>query len=115
MLSLAGGKPDLVTSEMVMNAARQDDPAALRLVDETARYMAIGLGNIVNILNPQIIIVGTILVKAHDLLLAPIRDYLRRETWDRVYDMVQVVPAELGDAVGDLAAIAVIKQKMDAC
>jgi len=115
MLTLAGGKPDLVTSEMVMNAARQDDPAALRLVDETARYMAIGLGNIVNILNPQIIIVGTILVKAHDLLLAPIRDYLRRETWDRVYDMVQVVPAELGDAVGDLAAIAVIKQKMDAC
>ena len=62
--------------------------------------------------NPQIIIIGTILVKAQDLLLAPIRDYLRRETWDRVYDMVQIVPAELGDAVGDLAAIAVIQQKL---
>lgn len=112
MLKLTDGNSDLVTAKTVMDAARQDDPAALRIVNETARYMAIGLGNIVNILNPQIIIIGTILVKAHDLLLAPIRDYLRRETWERVYDMVQIVPAELGDAVGDLAAIAVIQQKL---
>ena len=93
-----------------MAAARQDDAGALWLVDETARYMAIGLGNIVNVLNPQVIIIGTIIVKAGDLLLEPIRTYLRQETWERVYDMVRIIPAELGDAVGDLAAIAVVKQ-----
>ena len=74
---------------------------------------AIGLGNIINILNPQIVIVGTILVKASDLLLEPIREYIRAETWDRVYDMVRIVPAELGDSVGDLAAIAVMKQAFE--
>ena len=93
-----------------MDAARQDDPAAREIVDETARYMAVGLGNIVNILNPEVIVIGTILVKAQDLLLEPIRAYLRRETWPRVFDTVRVVPAGLGDEVGDLAAIAVIRQ-----
>ena len=110
MIEMAGGDVDLITSETVMEAARGNDRPALEVVDETARHMATGLGNIVNILNPEIIVIGTILVKAGDLLLEPIRDYLRRETWSRVYDTVQVVPAELGDAVGDLAAIAVIRQ-----
>ncbi len=110
MVDLAGGDPASITAETVMDAARQDDPAAREIVDETARYMAVGLGNIVNILNPEVIVIGTILVKAQDLLLEPIRAYLRRETWPRVYDTVRVVPAGLGDEVGDLAAIAVIRQ-----
>lgn len=110
MVDLAGGNPACITAETVMDAARQDDPAAREIVDETARYMAVGLGNIVNILNPEVIVIGTILVKAQDLLLEPIRAYLRRETWPRVYDTVRVVPAGLGDEVGDLAAIAVIRQ-----
>lgn len=110
MVDLAGGDPARITAETVMDAARQDDPAAREIVDETARYMAVGLGNIVNILNPEVIVIGTILVKAQDLLLEPIRAYLRRETWPRVYDTVRVVPAGLEDAVGDLAAIAVIRQ-----
>ncbi|MCY3712847.1 MAG: ROK family protein [Gemmatimonadetes bacterium] len=110
MVDLAGGDPARIMAETVMDAARQDDPAAREIVDETARYMAVGLGNIVNILNPEVIVIGTILVKAQDLLLEPIRAYLRRETWPRVYDTVRVVPAGLGDEVGDLAAIAVIRQ-----
>ena len=110
LIDQAGGDPACITAETVMEAARQEDPAARKIVDETARYMAVGLGNIVNILNPEVIVIGTILVKAQDLLLEPIRAYLRRETWPRVYDTVRVVPAGLGDEVGDLAAIAVIRQ-----
>lgn len=113
MVQMVDGRIEDIRSETVMDAARQDDTAALRLVDETARYMAVGIGNIVNVLNPEIIIVGTILVKAQDLLLTPIREYLRRETWERVYDTVQIVPAELGDTVGDMAAIAVIRQALE--
>lgn len=113
MPALAGGDPDAITAETIMAAARQGDAGARHIVDETARYMALGLGNIVNILNPQIIIIGTIIVKAGDLLLDPIRTYLRRETWDRLYQMVKIVPAALGDAVGDLAAIAVVRQALE--
>lgn len=113
MLDLVNGDVNAITAETVMDAARRGDRAALRIVDETARYMAQGLGNIVNVLNPEIIIIGTIIVKAGDLLLGPIRDYLRQETWERLYRTVQIVPAALGDAVGDLAAIAVVKQALE--
>ena len=112
LIALAGGDPDRITAETVMDAARKNDPCARQIVDETARYMATGLGNIVNVLNPEIIVIGTILVKAGDLLLEPIREYMRRATWERVYDTVRVEPAGLGDEVGDLAAIAVIRQAM---
>ena len=112
MYTLADGAPTAITAETVMAAARQGDVGALALVDETAWYMAIGLGNVVNVLNPQIIIIGTIIVKAADLLLKPIHTYLQQETWERVYETVRIVPAELGDAVGDLAAVSVVKQAM---
>ena len=113
LLRLADNEARNITARTVMEAARSGDATSLEIVDETARYMAIGIGNIVNVLNPQIIIVGTILVKASDLLMQPILNYLRRETWERVFDTVQVVPAQLGDAVGDLAAIAVIMQALE--
>jgi glucokinase len=113
MRDLAGEDLAALTAETVMTAARRKDAAALRIVDETARYMAIGLGNLINILSPQIIIIGTIIVKTGDLLLEPIRAYLRRETWERLYDMVQIVPAGLGDTVGDLAAIAIVKEMLE--
>ncbi len=114
MMDMAGGDLEGISAQTVMEAARKNDPAAREIVDETARYMATGLGNIVNILNPEIIVIGTILVKARDLLLEPIRNYLRNETWSRVYDTVRVEPAGLGDAVGDLAAVAVIRQAVRA-
>ena len=114
LVELAGDDPARITAETVMDAARKKDPTAREIVDDTARYMATGLGNIVNMLNPEIIVIGTILVKAGDLLLEPIRGYLRRETWPRVYDTVRVEPAGLGDNVGDLAAIAVIRQALQA-
>jgi len=114
ILSLAEGKMDKISAETVMDGARKKDPTAMKLVDETARYMSVGLGNIINILNPEMIVVGTILVKARDLLLEPIRNYLRRETWPRVYETVRILPAGLGDDVGDYAAIAVIRQALRA-
>ena len=49
------------------------DALALELVQETAYYMGWGIANLVNILNPDIVLLGTIAVAAGDLLLDPIR------------------------------------------
>ena len=61
------------TAEAVVEAARNGDPRARQAVAETARYLAMGVANIISILNPQMVVLGGGLMQAGDLLLEPIR------------------------------------------
>jgi len=108
ILTLAGGCIERVKSEHVLEAARQGDAVALKLVDETAYYMGWGIANLVNILNPDIVLLGTIAIAAGDLLLKPIRETVAALAMARPADAVQIMPAQLGETLGDIAAVALV-------
>ena len=108
ILALAGGEMNSVKSEHVLQAARAGDVLAMILVEETAYYMGWGIANLVNILNPQIVLIGTIAVAAGDLLLDPIRRTVTEMAMQRPLEAVKIMPAELGDSIGDLAAISLV-------
>ncbi len=108
ILALADGQIDRVKSEHVLQAARDGDALAIALVEETAYYMGWGIANLVNILNPQIVLLGTIAVAAGDLLLDPIRRTVTEMAMQRPLESVKIMPAELGDSIGDLAAISLV-------
>ena len=108
ILAHADGQIDAVRSEHVLQAARDGDALAIALVEETAYYMGWGIANLVNILNPQIVLLGTIAVAAGDLLLDPIRRTVTEMAMQRPLETVKIMPAELGDSIGDLAAISLV-------
>ena len=108
ILALAEGHLNRVRSEHVLQAAREGDALAMALVEETAYYMGWGIANLVNILNPQIVLLGTIAVAAGDLLLDPIRRTVAEMAMQRPLEVVKIMPAELGDSIGDLAAISLV-------
>lgn len=108
ILALADGCVEAIKSEHVLAAAQQDDVLALQLVDETAYYMGWGIANIVNIVNPDIVLLGTIAIAAGDLLLEPIRKYVSTFAMERPAEVVKILPAQLGESLGDLAAIALV-------
>ena len=108
LLDLANGHIQDVKSEHVLEAARRNDGLALRLVEETAYYMGWGIANLVNILNPDIVLLGTIAVAAGDLLLNPIRKRVSEFAMTRPAAAVKIAPAQLGDTLGDLAAVALV-------
>ncbi len=108
ILKLAGGQIDHVRSEHVLQAARNGDALAVALMEETAYYMGWGIANLVNILNPQIVLLGTIAVAAGDLLLTSIRRTVAEMAMQRPSEAVKIMPAELGDSIGDLAAISLV-------
>ncbi len=108
LLNLASGHIEDVKSEYVLAAAQTGDALALQLVDETAYYMGWGIANLVNILNPDIVLLGTIAIAAGDLLLNPIRKTVSEFAMTRPAEAVKIAPAQLGDALGDLAAIALV-------
>lgn len=109
ILSLAGSLY-AVTAEHLFAAARQGDALACQLVDETALYMGVGLANIIQILNPEVIVLGTIATQQGDFFLDRVREVVRRETWPQMFAVVQILASPLGDQVGDYAAISVILQ-----
>lgn len=101
-----------VSAEHLFAAARQGDPLALQLVDETAHYLGIGLANVVQALNPELIVLGTIATQQGDFLLDRVRRVVREETWPQMSDVVEILPSPLGSQVGDYGAISVILQHL---
>ena len=108
LLDLANGRIEDVKSEHVLEAARQGDVLALQLVEEIAYYMGWGIANLVNILNPDIVLLGTIAIAGGDLLLDPIRKIVSEFAMTRPAEAVKIAPAQLGDTLGDLAAVALV-------
>jgi glucokinase len=97
--------PDEVTAQHVVEAAMEGDTFARFVLAEAGTYMGIGIANVAQVLNPQRVVLGTIAVKAGDLVLEPLRRALQLHAWSRVREVLQVVPAELGDRAQDLAAV----------
>lgn len=104
-VELAGGDPESVRGEHVTAAARAGDADAEAVLHDLARWIALGLANLVNILDPAVIVVGGGLVDAADLLLPEVR---RRFTQlvlagDQRPE-VSIVAAALGGRAGAIGA-----------
>ena len=72
VLEIAGGDPEAVRGEMVQEAAREGDPDALAVIDEFGRWVALGLVNLANALDPERFVLGGGLAAGADLYLGPI-------------------------------------------
>ena len=108
LLKLVEGDVTAIKSEHVLAAARDGDALALQLIEETAYYMGWGIANLVNILNPDIVLIGTIAMAAGELLLQPIRETVTNMAMARPVEAVEIMSAQLGENLGDLAAIALV-------
>ena len=103
-LTKTRGGIEYITAEKVGQAAREGDTLALAVISRAARYLGVGLANLVNILNPDMIIVGGGLSKLGDLLLEPAREVVRERAFGLPAQAVRVVPSQLGDDAGILGA-----------
>ena len=102
---LAGGDPDEVTGELVTQAAMQGDDAAKRILAETGRRLGQGIAGLVNVLDPQVVVVGGGAIVAGDLLLDPARAaFLDAVEGPEYRPRVPIVPAELGNDAGAVGA-----------
>jgi glucokinase len=105
MVELAGGDPDKVTGRHVTEAAHRDDPVAIRILAEVGRRLGEGIAGLVNILDPDLVVVGGGAIEAGTLLLDP----ARRAFVDSVEASehrpeVPIVPAALGNDAGAVGA-----------
>ena len=96
-----------VTAEKVAEAAHNGDPLAKQVFEIAARGLGRGLAILVDVLNPERIVIGSIYARQMDLLRDKMLESLHQEVLPGALAVCQVVPAGLGEAVGDLASLSV--------
>jgi glucokinase len=100
MKDIAGGSVDNVTAETVAAAARKKDSLAIEVVAEAVRYLAMGIANIVSILNPEVVVLGGGLFQAEDVFLEPVRREFRKWAQPLAAEKVRVELSALGEDAG---------------
>ena len=100
-----------VTARDVFQAAITGDPVAVEIVHISADYLGQGLAILIDILNPECIVIGSIYTRNEELLKPLIEKVLEREAIPAANKVCKIVPAVLGDNIGDYAALSVALNK----
>lgn len=105
VVALAGGEPEDVRGEHVTAAAGEGDAAALTVLDHFGWWVAVGIANLVNVFDSEMVVIGGGLIEAGDLVLDPTRRAYRELVLaaDR-RPAVDIVSAELGERAGAIGA-----------
>lgn len=99
-----------LTAKDVAAAAQAGDPDALAIFAETGRRLGQGLAMLIDAFNPQRIVIGSIFSRSEALLRPAMEEVLQREALADSYNACSIVPAALGENIGDVAAISVAVQ-----
>ena len=92
----------------VFDAAKKGDKFAIDIVDYEAEYLAMGIGNILNIINPKAIILGGGVALAGDILLDALKEKLPKYAMNATLEGIEILQAELGNDGGVKGASALI-------
>ncbi len=106
LMRLTNGQPDLLTVEHLAEAASQEDALVNELFEEVAQYIGIGLANLINLLNPRMLILGGRVIRTLPQLVPYIETAMRRRAMPTPSEAVTVVPSLLGNNVVSMGAAA---------
>ena len=105
ILAAAGGDPTTVRGEHLAVALHGGDPVAAALMDEFARWVGLGLSNLVSLLDPDVVVLGGTMVEIGEALLLPIRRAMLEFAFAAdVRKGPPIVPASLGRLAGGIGA-----------
>ncbi len=104
--------PSSITSADVYQAARGGDALAIRVMEEMGRYLGIGIANLINIFNPEMVVIGGGVNAAWDLFMDATGSEIRKRAFAYPAERTRIVPSALGDEAGMVGAAALAFQKV---
>ncbi len=100
------GGMDEITTKKLAQAAFAGDKFAKRVFAKSGEKLGKGLSIIIDILNPEKIVIGGVFMRSSALLTPSMNKVLQREALGESLQVCQIVPAELSENIGDVAALA---------
>jgi glucokinase len=109
---LVNGRLQDITAATVYEGAVVGDPYANEVMKETAKFLGTGIANIINILNPAMVVIAGGVTRAGDHLFVPLRAEVRRRAFKSAEEACQIVPAKLMGTAGVIGAVAMFKNEV---
>jgi glucokinase len=121
--ALAGGEPSIllklvdddlgkITAQVVYDAAKKDDDVARQVVRETANFLGAGVANLLNIFNPDVVVIAGGVTQAGAPLFEPLRAEVRRRAFRPAVEACKILPGTLRGSAGVVGAVATFKQQV---
>lgn len=102
-----------ISGRTAFDAMRQGDEAGKKIVEQYIRYIGVGAVNIINIFQPEKLVIGGGISKEGETILAPLREFVKKEVYTRNSESLracEIVAAELGNDAGIIGAAMLFKQ-----
>jgi glucokinase len=109
--ALVNGRLEDITAATVYEAVVLGDPYANEVMRETAKFLGAGVANLINILNPEMIVIAGGVTRAGDHLFVPLRAEVRRRAFKSAEEACQIVSGKLPGTAGVIGAAAVFKKE----
>lgn len=100
-----------ITAQLVYEAANDGDDYAYEVVKDTARFLGAGVANIINIFNPEVVVICGGVTLAGDRLFGPLRGEAKRRAFKPAVDVCRIVPGALTGTAGVYGAAAVFMRR----
>jgi len=112
VLELAKGDIDRVTPSIFLNALEKDDQLAKEIMEEVAGYLASGIVNLINLLNPDIIILGGKVAYDNRFLLSRVKELVFEQALAILTKQLKICPTSLGEDFRMIAAATISIQEI---
>jgi glucokinase len=109
--ALVDGKLEAISAATVYEAVVLGDPFANEVMRDTAKFLGAGVANIINILNPEMVVIAGGVTRAGDHLFVPLRAEVRRRAFKSAEERCQIVWGRLTGTAGVIGAAAVFKKE----
>lgn len=112
MREMVKGRLENITAKTVCQAAKSGDKLAFTIIEKAANYLAVGLAAVINLFNPEVIILAGGLSLAGDVIWEPINRRLKVHALEMPLSKVNIVFSELGELLGALGATTLVLNRI---
>lgn len=105
---LVEGDLDAISAKVVGEAAKQGDKVAQEVLDKAFYYLSLGVVNVLNLFDPEVVVIGGGVSKLGDMLFTPVIEQVRKKAVAGPREKTRIVPAALGVDAGMLGACSLV-------
>ncbi len=113
LTEMCGGDLEKIDGKMISDALKQGDEFAAWVMTETGIWLGTGIGSLINLLNPEMIVLCGGMIAAGEALFKPVRETAQAQSFDVPGQRVQIVPAGLGADSGVIGAAGCALQRFE--
>lgn len=101
-----------ISAEIVATAANQGDKLGRRIMEETGEYLGTGVANVINLFNPELVIIGGGVAQAGELIFKPLKRTVQKRAFSVSVEVVKIIPVSLGKNCTIIGAAALVLKEM---